>query len=83
MNTGLLTARQREVLRTMRDKDEELVYEHGSGYVGNSPVAAQTVFSLLRLCAIKHDPCSAKLGERGVEIYTINDTGRRLLEEGK
>jgi hypothetical protein len=75
----ILTKRQREILTVMRDTDEELVYESGRGYLDCSPVAARTVFALLRLCAISLDPYSAKPGE-GVERYTINGTGRALLD---
>ena len=58
------------------DEDGELVYERGSGYIGLEPVAARTVFALLRLCAISVEDGS----EPGrFERYTINETGRKLL----
>ena len=73
-----LTKRQIDVLRIMAAQNEELVYEHGQGYVGNSPVSSRTVFALLRVCAIRHDPCSASPESGGLEIYTINEVGRKL-----
>ena len=74
-----LTPRQREILTQMAahpDDDEgELVYERGRGFLGNDPVAARTVFALLRLCAIKLD--GGEVG--GFERYRINETGQALL----
>lgn len=83
----MLTKRQREVLTQMRDRrdeeDGELVYERGRGYIGLEPVASRTVYALLRLCAIHLEPPMNDIG-RGVERYTINDTGRALLDaEGR
>ncbi len=72
----MLTKRQAEVLRIMRDEGEELIYERGMGYVAYSPVAARTVFALLRLAAITLSQFSTV----GVyECYTINETGRAAL----
>jgi len=76
----ILTKRQLEVLRIMRDEDEELVYERGIGYVGYSPVAARTVFALLRAMAL-HAEHGSEPGS--FERYTINETGRNLLLEAK
>lgn len=73
----MLTKRQREILTIMRDQDEELVYERGVGYIFESPVAARTVFALLRLCAISLQSDSEP---GGFERYRINGTGRKLLE---
>ena len=77
----ILTKRQRAVLSAMAadlDGDAgELVYERGRGYLGDEPVAARTVFALLRLCAI-----SLRGGEiGGLERYRISSTGRALLGE--
>lgn len=75
-----ITKRQLEILRIMRDKaddeDGELVYDRGTGYIGNEPVAARTVFALLRLRAISACQCGS-----GIERYCINETGKRLLDE--
>jgi hypothetical protein len=67
----VLTKRQREILTIMRDKNEELIYTSGRGYVGESPVSGRTVFALLRLCAIHADD--------GEIYYHITGTGRKLL----
>lgn len=72
-----LTKRQREVLTKMRDEDEELVYERGEAWVGDERTSAAVVFALLRLMAIRMDQQST-VG--GVERYTINETGRKLLD---
>lgn len=74
----VLSKRQLEVLRMMRDLDAELVYERGMGFVENESVSKQTVFALLRVCAIRHDPYSASPG-KGLEIYAINETGLKLI----
>lgn len=75
----LLTRRQHEILCTMAahpDDDEgELVYERGKGFLGDDPVAARTVFALLRLCAISLE--GGEVG--GFERYRINETGLGLL----
>jgi hypothetical protein len=75
-----LTKRQAEVLRVMFDDEEELVYERGLGYVGTSRVAARTLFGLLRACAVNLEP-GCKFGR--FERYTINGTGRELLNQRK
>lgn len=75
--SGLLTTKQRHILTRLRDEDEELVYERGIGFVGLEPVGRACVFGLLRLAAIRLDQYS-KVGQ--VERYTINETGRKLLE---
>lgn len=71
-----LTKRQLEVLRIMRDEEEELVYERGCGYVGDNRISGRTLFALLRCVAI-----SEELGsEPGkFERYSINETGREYL----
>ena len=75
-----LTKRQREILAQMAahsdDDDGELVYERGRGFLGNDPVAARTVFALLRLCAISLE--GGEVG--GFERYRINETGQALLK---
>jgi hypothetical protein len=67
----------------MRDAPEgsdeaELVYGGGlTAYLDHEHVAPRTVFALLRLCAISAD----QFGRRGqLERYTINGTGRQLLD---
>jgi hypothetical protein len=60
----------------MRDEEEELVYERGQGFVGDSSVAPRTVFALLRLCAL-HAEHGSEPG--GFERYSINETGTDLL----
>lgn len=72
----ILTVRQLAVLRKMRDEDEELVYERGSGYVGTNRISAMTVFALLRAAAVSMDQGST-VGK--FERYTINETGREIL----
>jgi len=73
-----LTPRQLEVLAIMAahpDDDEgELVYERGAAYLGDTRIAARTVFALLRACVIREDGPNA-----GIERYRINETGRALL----
>jgi len=80
LNCFTLTKRQLELLAIMRDADEELVYERGTGWVGDTRVSARTLFALLRACAISLDQYSAQPGE-GLERYTLNETGRNLLSE--
>lgn len=80
----MLTRRQREILTLMRDgrgDDAELVYERGRGCVGVERVSGRTVFALLRAAAISADGFSGGPGD--FERYTINETGRGLLEEGE
>jgi hypothetical protein len=72
-----LSLRQLQVLRIMRDTDEELVYSKGTAYVGDVKIAPRTVFALLRLAAISMDQYS-QVG--GCERYTINETGAELVE---
>lgn len=76
-----LSKRQRQVLQVMADhRDEdagELVYERGCGFLEDEPVAARTVFALLRLCAISLEGDS-RVG--GLERYRINTTGLALLK---
>lgn len=74
-----LSPRQREILRLMEergdDEDGELVYERGRGFLGDDPVAARTVFRLVRLMAVSL-ATDSRVGE--FERYRINETGRRL-----
>jgi hypothetical protein len=78
-----LTKREAEILTRMRDAPEdsddgELVFDGGRvAWLGLEHVAPRTVFKLLRLCAISADQFS-KGG--GVERFTINETGRALLD---
>ena len=74
----MLTKRQIEILRLMRDQDEELIYERGQGYVDVERVSGRTVFGLLRACAIRADSFN-KVG--GCERYSINETGLELLKK--
>ena len=66
------------VLRRLRDEDEEMVYERGACYVGNTRFAARTAFRLFREMAV-----SAQYGTHVGEFerYRINETGERLLVE--
>ena len=75
----ILTKRQLEVLRIMRDEDEDLVYERGEGYVGDERISGRTLFALLRCCAIRAEDGSEP---GGFERYTINETGLGYLEQG-
>jgi hypothetical protein len=71
------TKRQLEILRKMRDDDEELIYAQGRAFVDMEPTSGRTVFALLRLMAIRKDQYSDLACER----YSINDTGRQILKE--
>lgn len=78
----ILTKREVEILTRMRDAPEdadeaELVLDGRVAWLGVEHVAPRTVFKLLRLCAISADQFN-KSG--GVERFTINETGRGLLE---
>lgn len=82
-NGRLLTKRQLWVLDKLAngtEDEQELVYERGRGYVDLEPIAGRTVLALVRACAISLDSSS----QVGVfERYTINSTGRQLLESRK
>lgn len=75
----MITKRQLQVLRLMRDNDQDFVYERGrSGYVGLERVSKETMLALIRLMAVRLDPYSVI----GVfERYTINETGRKICED--
>jgi len=73
-----LTKRQLQILRKMRDEDEELVYEGRCCYVGLERTSSATVTALLRACALRAD----QFNKGKVERYTINETGREILSEG-
>lgn len=75
-----MTRRQLQVLKMMRDGDFELVYEHGLCYVENERISKGTFIVLLAACALRHDPYSAGPDE-GLEIYSINETGKNILKE--
>ena len=72
-------------MRDHRDEEAgELAYERGRGYLGLEPVAARTVFALLRMCAISSETPMHDIGTPGhVERYVINETGERLLTDGQ
>ena len=78
----MLTKRQREVLTIMRDKAGseagEIVYEKGEGYLGNRRISSKTIFSLIRLTALR--ACGDQNG--GLERYRIGQTGIELLKKG-
>lgn len=69
-----------DILVTMRDEDEELVYEKRRAYLGTKRVDASAVHQLSILMAIHLDQFS-QVG--GFERYTINETGLNLLKEAK
>jgi hypothetical protein len=79
-----MTKRQAEILRQMaerQDDDEgEIAYEKGIAYLGNTRIAARTVFALLRMMAISMSQFST-VGT--FERYQINETGRKLREAQK
>lgn len=82
-----LTKRQLDILTRMaahpHDEDGELVYERGVAFLGDEPIAARTVFALLRACTISLEDVSA-VGS--FERYRINETGRaaaRVVKEGR
>jgi len=77
----LLTKRQREILTILADHPDddegEIAYERGMAYLGDTRIAARTVFALIGLCAI-----SLRSGNRSVgqcERYSINETGLRWI----
>ena len=76
-----MTKRQAEILRVMADNRDteagELVYERGRGFIGDEPVAARTVFALLRAMWIRHR--DGRIG--GFERYAITAEGMRALED--
>jgi hypothetical protein len=74
------TKRQLEILRLMRDTDEELVYEGRHAYIGNQRTNSATIMALLRLMALCTDQCS-RIGEGTLERYTINETGLQILKD--
>lgn len=73
-----LTAREAEILAAMAAFPEEtLVYERGKAYFGLTPVAARTVFSLVRKIYVS--PQSRFESMNRVEHYAINEDGARAL----
>ena len=80
----LLTRRQLEVLRLMRDReiadpgcdDAELVYERGQGFLDLDRVSGRTVFALIRACAIRREDMNGSF-----ERYRINETGRGIVAQ--
>lgn len=72
----LITKRQLEILRIMRDDEEELVYYGGEAWLGNERVSSRSLFALLRVCAISLDTFS-KVG--AFERYHLNETGRSYI----
>jgi len=79
MSPAVLTKRQHEILTIMADHPDddvgEIAYERGTAYLGDTRIAARTVFALLRLCAISEYDPTGKL----VEYYRINSTGLALI----
>jgi hypothetical protein len=77
-----LSRRQTVILMQMAENadndDGEIVFEHGHGFLGYDQISRKTIIALLRACAISLDPFS-KVG--GFERYTINETGRELLQK--
>lgn len=74
-----MTTRALEVLRIMRDKNLELAYEKGIAYVGYERIiGARSILTELNLAMALHLESGSKIGE--FERYTINETGRKLLE---
>lgn len=75
----MLTKRQRGILQAMADDENcDIAYERGTAYVGDTRIAARTVFALMRMCAISLDGDS-RIGQ--FERYRINETGLQLLQE--
>jgi hypothetical protein len=77
-----LTKRQLEVLRMMADAEDreefdgaELVYDRGTGYVGLERIGGRTLVALIKACAISQSSING-----GTEVWTINETGRQLIE---
>lgn len=70
-----------QCLLLMRENDDELVYERGEAYVSLEKFSGATVFKLLRMCAIRHDQYSGEQGGKGLERYTINETGLNILKQ--
>lgn len=81
MSHALLTKRMRELLTIMADHPDddagEIVYERGTAYLGDTRIAARTVFALIGLCAISLRSGSHSVGQ--YERYSINETGRQLI----
>ena len=77
----MLTKRQIQALRLLRDnfdtEDGEMVYEKGQCYIGLEKFSGRTLFALLKVMAIRMLSTST-VG--GFEVYTINETGLKLLE---
>jgi len=86
-NQSMLTKRQSEILIEMRDAEDredwaeaEIIYERGMAFLGDTRIAARTVFALIRACAIS---ASSDSVPGSVEHYTINGTGRDLVKGKK
>lgn len=79
-----LTKRQLEVLSIMADNEHDdhegvIAYERGNAYIGDTRIAARTVFALIRACAI------SPIQDGGVDFehYQINETGTNILKQAK
>ncbi len=67
-----LTKKQIDMLRVMRDGQEDLVFEGERGFIGNHSIGPRMFHSLLRACAIS---------STGGVYYEINGTGLQILEQ--
>ena len=79
-----LTKRQLKVLCIMADNEDDdyegtIAYERGEAYIGDTRIAARTVFALIRARAISEIQYGGKL----VEYYRINETGKNILKINK
>lgn len=75
-----MTRREAEVLSWLaafKGKDE-LIYERGRAYFGHHRIAARLVWNLIRNMWISQAQGTV-VGE--VELYHINETGMKALEE--
>lgn len=71
-----LTKRQREVLTSLRDDDADLAYSTGGGWwVGDSQTSGRLAHWLISNCLVKADHVKDSM-----ELYFINESGRRLLD---
>lgn len=77
----MLTKRQVQALRLLRDnyntEDGEMVYERGECWIGLEKFSGRTLFALLKVMAL-HMESTSTVG--GFEVYTINETGLKILE---
>ena len=75
---GLLTVGALQVLREMRDQDEELVFEVGAGWwVGLRRTSGRVAFELMRYALIRQ----TDFGGGRLERHVINEEGRMILDD--